>query len=495
MSDIHVRIANKLLPLITRPKRLKIAVGGRGASKSVGFADAFLRFCDGGERLCCAREYQNSIDDSVHSLLKQRIYDLQGEDIRTHTLHASANQITSNSGGDIFYRGLSRNISSIKSMHGVNRMWVEEAQTLSQDTIENVLPTIREAGSEIWMSANRQISTDPFSVNFLKPYEKALKFAGYYEDDNVIIIQINYWDNPWFPAVLKQQRLRDKMVYSPAKYRHIWEGEYSDTVDNAIIMPDWFDACVDAHIKLGFQSSGIEVISFDPADGGAEAEDKGLCYRHGVIIKDLLYKRDGDVADVYDWATEYATEAKVDEFVWDGSGIGAGLRRQIDQAVLGKKIGLTMFNGAETAANPSAYYEPMDGEEHDKPRTNKDTFMNKRAQFYWNLRDRCFKTYEAVVKKKYRNPDELISFSSKIKEIDILRSEICSIPRKDNPSRIQIMSKPDMKKLKKDGKPIFLSSPAGADCVMMAFAVSPRSKKNEVINFREFSMNDRGAGY
>ena len=92
----------------------------------------------------------------------------------------------------------------------------------------------------------------------------------------------------------------------------------------------------------------------------------------------------------------------------DGPGVVAGLRRQIDQAVLGKKIGLTMFNGAETAANPSAYYEPMDGEEHDKPRTNKDTFMNKRAQFYWNLRDRCFKTYEAVVKKKYPNPYQLI---------------------------------------------------------------------------------------
>lgn len=495
MSEVRYRIQvpKKLLPLITTPKRLKVAVGGRGAAKSVTFADVFLRYCNMGERLCCAREFQNSIDESVHPLLKSRITAIQGDDPRTHSLHDAAQSISSNNGGEIFYRGLARNIGSVRSMFGVKRMWIEEAQYLSQDTIDTVLPTIREEASEIWMSANRGSSTDPFSVNFLKPYEKLLRAnGGYYEDDNIIIVEINWRDNKWFPDVLNQQRIRDMEILPQAKYRHIWEGEYSDTVDNAIILPDWFDACVDAHVKLGFGAKGIEIVSYDPADEGSD--DKGIAYRHGVVIQDVQYKRDGDIADATDWALEYAIGKRVDEFVWDGTGVGAGLRRQIDQATLGKRIGLTMFKGAEEADNPNGYYEQIDSERQ-KPRTNKETFLNKRAQHYWGLRDRCFKTYRAVMKKEFTNPDELISFSSSISELDTLRSEICSIPRKDNPSRIQIMSKPEMKRLRKDGKPVFLSSPAGADCVMMSLAVKPRTLQDTNIVFREHTIFDTGVGY
>ncbi len=141
--------------LLVTPKRFKIAVGGRGDSKSIAFADAFLKYCDDGERLCCAREFQNSIDDSVHSLLKSRIYDLQGPDPSKHSLFSSAQKINSRNGGEIFYRGLARNTDAIRSMFGVNRIWIEEAQTLSQATIDVLLPTIRESGSEIWFSLNR----------------------------------------------------------------------------------------------------------------------------------------------------------------------------------------------------------------------------------------------------------------------------------------------------------------------------------------------------
>ena len=306
-NTITVNVADKLLPLLVTPKRFKIAVGGRGGSKSIAFADTFLKYCDDGERLCCAREFQNSIDDSVHSLLKSRIYDLQGSDTSKHSLFASAQKIVSRNRGEIFYRGLARNTDAIRSMFGVNRIWVEEAQTLSQATIDVLLPTIREAGSEIWFSLNRGSSKDPFAQKFLKPHEKELKRSGFYEDEDLLIININWDENPFFPEVLNRQRLMDKATLPPAAYDHIWEGAYADTIENAIIFPEWFDACVDAHIKLGFKPKGVEVVSHDPSDMGAD--DKALCYRHGSVIIDVRYKSDGDINEGCDWAMDYAISA------------------------------------------------------------------------------------------------------------------------------------------------------------------------------------------
>jgi phage terminase large subunit len=485
--QIKVQIAEKLLPLLLKPKRIKIAVGGRGGSKSIAFADAFLKYCDDGERLCCAREFQNSIDDSVHSLLKARIIELQGLDKAKHTLHDTAKTIYSDRGGEIFYRGLARNIDALKSTYGINRVWVEEASTLSQDTIDILAPTVREAGSELWFSLNRGSSKDPFSQKYLKPYDKEIEANGYYEDEHLLIVEINWQDNPFFPEVLNQQRLADMAVLPRTVYDHIWEGKYSDTVEGAIIFPEWFDACIDAHKKLNFDPVGIEVVSHDPSDQGMD--DKALCYRHGAIIKDVAYKRDGDVEDGFDWALDYAISKKVDEFIWDADGLGLH-RRLVKNALEGKRIGVTMFRGQETADDPDQIYEPIEGEERDKRRTNKEVCFNKRAQYYLDLRNRIFRTYKAVVKgEQVFNPDELISFSSEISELDILRSEICRIPQKNNGTgRFQVLSKPEMKT--KD-----IESPNGADCVMMSLAAGKRKKKAAPVRMRPRRMTDRAIGY
>ena len=459
-----VQIAEKLLPILTKPKRLKIAVGGRGGSKSIGFADAFLKKCDDGERLCCGREFQNSIDDSVHSLLTARVDAL---DIADH-YSISAKDITSRSGGKIFYKGLARNPESIKSMQGVNTLWIEEAQTLSEKTIEVLFPTIRETDSEIWCSLNRGSSKDPFARRFLKPYEDHLKRHGYYEDDETLIVEINWQDNPWFPTVLQGERLRDKKNLPPARYEHIWEGAYSDTVDNAIIEPEWFDACIDAHIKLGFKPEGIEVVSHDAFDGGQDPA--ALAYRHGSVILDVQESSVGRANDGCDWAIDYALKVNADAFTWDGDGVGAGLKRQIDLALGPKNINIQMFNGGTSPDRPDAIYEPSDGEIR-KAKTNRETFYNRRAQAAWMVRDRMFKTYLAVRDGSYINPDELISISSTIKGLPVLRAEACRLPKKDNGSgKIQLMSKPEMKKLGIDSPNMF-------DALMMNIAYVPVRRK------------------
>jgi len=487
-DGITVQCPEKLLPLLARPKRIKIAVGGRGSAKSTTVADCWLRFCHMGERLCAARMYQNSIDESVHSMLQERMRKLG---VPPKEMRATTTRIRSQRGGEIFYRGMSRNIDSLLSMHGVKRFWVEEAASLSEQVINKLLPTIRTAGSEIWFTLNRGRSTDPFSQRFLKPYEKELKRGGgVYEDENVLIVDINYWENPWFPPELEQQRQMDRMTLSPAEYDHVWHGAYADSVPGAIIPPDWFDACVDAHVKLGIRPAGAEVVAFDPSDS---SDAKALAYRHGIVIKDVRYRRDGDVNEGADWAAAYAIRSKADCFVWDGDGLGLGLRRQFDQAMIGKKIELRMFRGSQSPDFPNRVYEPMEHElalASDKPRTIGELVVNRRAQYYLYLRDRVQRTYLAVVKGVYTDPEQMISFSSEIEELDVLRSEICSVPKKDNLSgKFQVMSKVEMRKQD-------IASPDGADAVMMSLSgVDALRRKNAPMRVHEGSIIDSAVGY
>lgn len=449
----QIQIAEKLLPLIVTPKRVKIAVGGRGGSKSIAFADAFLKFCEDGERLCCAREFQNSIEESVHPLMVSRIRQLEAD------CSPGASSIQSPNGGEIFYKGLARNPLGMKSMFGVKRIWVEEAQGLSDITIDMLEPTIREGDSELWFSLNRGSSKDPFAKRMLAPYEKHLERSGFYEDDDVIIVEINWWDNPWFPEVLNRSRLKDKKNLPRAKYDHIWNGKYADTVENAIIEPEWFDACIDAHIKLGFKPLGQERVAYDPADSG---DAKAVAYTHGAVVLDVRCNEAGSIDTATDWACDFAIAKRPDTFTWDADGMGMGLKRQISDAFEGKKIIVEAFSGASGADFPDKLYDRIDGEVKDS-KTNQETFANKRAQYYWMLRDRMFRTYLAVKSEsKVTDPDDLISFSSQIQELSALRAELCRIPRKFVGSgRIQLMSKPDMK------SKLQIESPNMADAVMM----------------------------
>lgn len=466
---IRVQVPDKLIPLITKPKPLKIIVGGRGSAKSESTAQVMLKFCDDGDKILGAREFQNSLDDSVHSLLKRKITDLGAT-----TLTPSATDIESSNGGKIFYRGLARNIGSIKSLDFVKYVWIEEGQYISQESIDLLFPTIRTNGAEIWVTMNRGSVNDPICISYLNKAEDELARCGYYEDEYMIAVELNWRDNPWFPEILELQRRKNFDEWPRAKYDHVWEGRYSDSVDDAIIMPDWFDACVDAHLNERFAASlapkGAKIAAFDPSDSG---DAKGFAYRHGSVFLDVCDSQIGDVNDGCDWATSKAIERGIDWFTWDCDGIGAPLSRPIKQAFEGKKIEQIMFKGSESPDDPKAIYTDDDK----KPRSNEDTFRNKRAQYYWRLRDRIYNTYRAVVRGDYVDPAEMISFSSGIADLKRLRAEICRIPRKKNGNGyIQIMSKPDMKSLG-------IQSPNMADAVMMTMMTQAHKSQPVTINF------------
>ena len=145
--------------------------------------------------------------------------------------------------------------------------------------------------------------------------------------------------------------------------------------------------------------------------------------------------------------------------------MGIGLRRQVSDNFKGQNVEQHIFRGSESPARPDAIYEQLDDNAANS-RSNKDTFKNKRSQFYIALRDRMYRTYRAVEKGEYQDPDQMLSFSSDIDDIQALRSELCRIPQKHNSNgKIQIMSKEDMKRL------LDIDSPNMADAVMMSLAI------------------------
>jgi phage terminase large subunit len=404
--------------------------------------------------ILCGREYQNSIDDSVHKLLKNLITKL---DIKGFGI--TDKKIDCTTGGGFRFRGFARNSEAVKSAQDFKYSWIEEAQSLSQQSIDDLLPTIRAKGSKLYFTANPQSSADPFSKRFIVPFLNEIKKVGYYEDDMHLVIMVNWRDNPWH-GELEAQRLWDYEHLTRAKYDHIWEGEFNDSVEDPLILAEWFDACINAHKVLGFEPRGIKFAAHDPSDIGPD--DKGFAYRHGSVLVDLQEKIDGDIHEGGDWATGLALRHNVDAFTWDCDGMGVGLNRQVTREFEGKPTLISMFKGSEGVDNPDNMFEPADKAPVQDQKTNKEALKNKRAQYYFELRSRVYRTFRAISMSEYHDPDGLISFDSGIKLLPKLRSELCRMPIKPNGAGLfELYRKDEMKNKFK------FESPNLGDSVMM----------------------------
>lgn len=161
------------------------------------------------ELVVCGREFQNSIDDSVYRLLENTI---RADGLPDFKFTKTSIENT-RTGSEFVFKGLSKlDGVSIKSLEGATKLWIEEGQNISHATMDNVFPTIREAGSEIWTSFNTTVEHAPvYQRLVLNP------------PPDSVIIKVNWSENPWFPAVLEQERLH-MLQYDPEKYQNIWEG-------------------------------------------------------------------------------------------------------------------------------------------------------------------------------------------------------------------------------------------------------------------------------
>lgn len=201
------------------PKRYKIYYGGRGGSKSWGFADALLIMgTQRPLRILCTRELQKSITDSVHKLLSDQI-----DSLGLHEFYQIQNKtIIGLNGTEFLFEGLKHNIREIKSKEGIDICWVEEAENVSDASWEILIPTIRKEASEIWISFNTKHPTDATFRRFVLN-----------ADEDMIVKKVSYADNPFFPDVLDKERLKLQRD-DPEAYKHIWEGEFDTRYSGAI---------------------------------------------------------------------------------------------------------------------------------------------------------------------------------------------------------------------------------------------------------------------
>lgn len=220
MSDtLTVEIPDKLLFLF-EPKRYKVAYGGRGSGKSWSFAKALIiESFARTTRVLCTREVQKSIKESVKRLLDDQI---QAMGLGSF-FDSTETEIRGKNGSLFVFAGLANHtVESIKSYEGIDRVWIEEAQTVSKKSLDILIPTIRKEGSEIWVSFNPELDTDEVWKRYveLPPPE-------------CFSVSVNYSDNPWFPAVLEKERLHCKAT-NLEDYHWIWEGKCKASVDGAI---------------------------------------------------------------------------------------------------------------------------------------------------------------------------------------------------------------------------------------------------------------------
>lgn len=225
-QKLDIRFAKPVRGLF-KPMRYKVLYGGRGAIKSWSFARAaVIRSYQTKIRVLCAREFQNSIKESVHQLLEEQInlmgfsswFDITDKTIRSHC------------GSEFIFSGLHNNQTKLKSMEGVDIVWVEEAEKVSARSWEILIPTIRKRtliygdpqDSEIWVSFNPDNEDDPTYERFVKntPPKAWVK-------------KLSWRDNPHFPQVLRDEMEYLKRVDYDA-YLHVWEGECRSNSDKQV---------------------------------------------------------------------------------------------------------------------------------------------------------------------------------------------------------------------------------------------------------------------
>jgi phage terminase large subunit len=252
---------------------------------------------------------------------------------------------------------------------------------------------------------------------------------------------------------------RDKRA-NYKKYLHVWEGECNADYTDSIIESEWVDAAIDSHLKLNHKPRGERVLSFDPADSGQDA--KATAMRYGMLVSSVKQWRDGDLSSAIGLAFDDAFEHRADILVYDSIGVGAGVKVGLQERIAGRQIEVIGFGGGDS---------PTPGK-YKGDRLNEDVFKNKRAQFWWLLRDRFERTYQAIEHGEYADPAEMISLSSSIKDLDQLKAELVRQQRKRSASSrlIQLISKDEMRQ---QGIP----SPNMADALMMAWAIQARKKK------------------
>ncbi|MBU9979650.1 phage terminase large subunit [Proteus mirabilis] len=228
-QTVDLPIPAKLVPVFAKEGvRYRGSFGGRGSAKTRTFAMmSAVKAYQAAEQgisgvILCGREFMNSLEESSMEEVKQAIrsipwlndyFDIGEKYIRTKCKRVN-----------YVFCGLRHNLDSIKSKARILLAWVDEAESVSDLAWKKLRPTVRESGSEIWVTWNPEKDGSATDKRFRKTPPK-----------NSIIVEMNYNDNPWFPDVLEEERLDDLNSLEYSDYAWIWEGAYLENSDKQVL--------------------------------------------------------------------------------------------------------------------------------------------------------------------------------------------------------------------------------------------------------------------
>lgn len=241
---LQIPTAEVFSPLLP-PARYKGAWGGRGSGKSHFFAGMMVEYAlmQRGFRGLAGREIQKSLKESAKKLIEDKILEFGLGEADGFKVYREV--IETPGDGAIMFQGLQDHTAeSIKSFEGIDVFWGEEAQSLSTRSMVLLRPTIRKDGSELWFSWNPRRKNDPVD----------LMLRGETPPTNAVVVRANWDSNPWFPAVLDQER-RDCLANEPDQYGHIWDGEYASVIAGAYFAK---------HLLAARQENRIGRVAADP---------------------------------------------------------------------------------------------------------------------------------------------------------------------------------------------------------------------------------------
>src|SRR6185312_8813583 len=434
------------------PARNRVLYGGRDSSKSwdaAGFVIFLAQQCR--IRVCCARQFQNKIAESVYTLLKIQIerFGLSREF-----------KITDNSiihrgtGSEFLFYGLWRHIDEIKSLEGIDILWIEEAHNLTKEQWEILEPTIRKEGSQVWVIFNPKLASDFTYRRFV--VDPPL---------DTVVRMINYTENP-FLSDTSRRIIEASKTSNFVDYEHIYLGVPRDDDDDSIIKRSHVMAAIDAHKALGIAARGSKVVGFDVADSGNDSCATVSAHGSLATSSDLWKAKEDELLKSCTRVWTAAREGDLD-IVYDAIGVGAGSGAKFNELNEQHKTSVrhTKFFAGGAVFKPDSFYA-------DAKIRNKDFFSNIKAQAWWLIADRLRNTFNAVRNDEKFDDDEMIFIDGNMPNLDKLIDELTTPKRDyDNAGRVKVGSKKDLDK--RDGP-----RPNLADAFIMAFVASCMKRRS-----------------
>lgn len=248
-------IPDKLLPFIYELNNYDyfLAHGGRGGGKSQSIGRIILWICEQRTvRVCCGRETQNTIEDSVYKILADLIaeYELDFDVFNNKIVHRRT-------GSTIIFRGFKeQGRVNIKGLEGVDILWIDEAEAITKATLDIIVPTIRKANAIVFFTMNRHVRKDAVYVEFAN-------------DPDCLTVKINYYDNKHCPENLIKKALKCKKK-NPVEYDHIWEGNPLDQAKDYLVSSSKLDKAAKLENIIKGNYKKIKCMAVDLSGNGGD---------------------------------------------------------------------------------------------------------------------------------------------------------------------------------------------------------------------------------